>query len=380
MHIVHVLTRFLRAGSEENTVATCRWQVAQGHRVTLVHGAEADGSWDAHWPPGVARVAVPELVHAVHPLADLRAVRALRRLYRRLRPDVIHTHQSKAGVLGRLASDVVPGAVVVHGIHIVPFEGVRGARRAGYLAAERMAAARTDVFLSVTDAAGQAFVREGLADRVHTVRSGMDLARFRRAQRPDDWRRLLGVEDGAGRPFVALMMAAFEPRKGHVPFLEALARAEPEECRLLLAGAGPEEGRVRAAVGRLGLQDRVVMCGHRSDPEALFALADVAVLTSAREGLPRVAVQAMAAGCPMVVQDLPAIGELIADGRNGVIVPQGDMDETVGVIRALMRDRTRLERLATGAAQTDVSAWSLEALGARTTALYGVPVQGRAAA
>ena len=106
----------------------------------------------------------------------------------------------------------------------------------------------------------------------------------------------------------------------------------------------------------------------------------VAVLTSAREGLPRVAVQAMAAGCPMVVQDLPAIGELIVDGRNGVIVPQGDMDGTVGVIRALMRDRTRLERMAKGAAQTDVSAWSLEALGARTTALYGVPVQGKAAA
>lgn len=382
VHVVHVLTRLLRGGAEENTVETCRWQVAQGYRVTLIHGAEWDPVWARDLPVGVRRVAVPEMVHAVHPLRDMQALRVLRGLYRQLRPDVVHTHQSKAGILGRLAADVVPGAVVVHGIHIVPFEGVRGARRAGYLAAERRAARRTDVFLSVTDAAGAAFLREGLArpGQVHTVRSGMDLTRFQRGRRPSDWRAMLGLADGVRRPAVLLMMAAMERRKGHVPFLEALAQADLPPFRLLLAGTGAEETRVRQTVARLGLSDRVRLLGHRSDPEALFALADVSVLTSAREGLPRVAVQSMAAGCPMVVQDLPAIGELIRDGDNGVVTPAGDMAATVGVLRRLLEAPERLDRLAEGARATDVSAWSLEALGARTTAFYGLPDQRSVAA
>ena len=376
MHFVHVLTRLSCGGSEENTVETCRWQAAHGHRVTVLHGGQADPMWRALWPEAVACVAVPELVHAVHPVMDLRALRALRALYRQLQPDVIHTHQSKAGILGRLAADAWPAAAVVHGIHIVPFEAVGSVRRAGYLAAERRAARLTDVFLSVTDAAGAAFLREGLArpDQVHTVRSGMDLARFREAAWPADWRAVLGLAEGAPKPPVALMVASFEPRKGHLAFLEALARVETPEFVLVLAGQGPLEGAARSVVDRLGLHERVRFVGHRQDPEALFAMADVSVLTSAREGLPRVAVQSMAAGCPMVVQDLPGIGELIVHGKNGVVTPAGDMAATVATLGRLFSEAGALAALGTGAAATDVAAWSLEALGARTTALYPVRV------
>jgi len=372
MHIAHVVTRLLRAGSEENTLATCRWQIEAGHQVSLVHGNMCDPFWADNLPDGVTRFAVPEMVHPLRPRQDARAVRRLRALYRHLQPDVIHTHQSKAGILGRLAASAVPDAAVAHGIHIVPFDGVSLPRRALYIAAERLAARHTDVFIGVSEAVGRAYIRAGIADEVHCVRSGMDLSRFRRAALPTDWRKLLDVPPGQARPPVALMMAAFEPRKRHIPFLRAFAKAAGAlpDLKLLLAGRGPEEGRVRAAVAGLGLQDCVVFCGHRPDPEALFALADLAVLSSEREGLPRVAVQSIASGCPLLIQRLPGLSEVIETGRNAVIADPDDMDGFVARMQEMLQTPRQLEWLRQGALSTDLSAWAMNALGAQTTALY----------
>jgi glycosyltransferase involved in cell wall biosynthesis len=168
------------------------------------------------------------------------------------------------------------------------------------------------------------------------------------------------------------MMAAFEPRKRHVAFLEALARVRDEclELKLLLAGQGPEEGIVRQAVTRLGLQDQVVFCGHRPDPESLFAMAEVSVLTSEREGLPRVLVQSLASGVPMILNDLPGIDEVVQDGRNGVITPADDMDATVAQLVMFLKDDVASQRLKKGAAETDVSEWDMAQFGWRTTQLY----------
>lgn len=379
MHITHILTRFLRAGSEENTVATCRWQVEAGHDVTLILGSGADPYWNENLPDGVTRIELPEMVHPVDPLQDARALRRLRAIYRDIRPDVIHTHQSKAGILGRLAASAVPDATVVHGIHIVPFEGVRPAKRAVYIAAEKLAARCTDVFIGVSEAVGRSYVEAGITrrGRVHCVRSGMDLSRFTAPELPLDWRELLCVPRGNTRPRVALMMAAFEPRKQHVAFLHAFAKVAGSlpDLKLLLAGSGPEEARVRAAVADLGLQDNVVFCGHRKDPEALFALADVSVLTSEREGLPRVVIQSIAAGCPPLVQDLPGLGEALIHGQNGMVAPQGDMEGTVRQMCTMLADAPLLARLRHGALATDLDAWALDVLGARTTSLYGLPVR-----
>ena len=200
----------------------------------------------------------------------------------------------------------------------------------------------------------------------------MDLSRFRRAAIPLDWRRILGVPDGGPKPPVVLMMAAFEPRKRHVEFLAAFSRVARDvpETKLVLAGQGPELAQVRSAAHRFGIADQVVFCGHRSDPEALFALADLSVLTSTREGLPRVAVQSIASGCPMLVQKLPGIDEIICNGRNGYILPADDMDAVTARMVHLLRRRSERLELRKGALATDVSAWALETLGERTTALY----------
>ncbi|CAM4039280.1 glycosyltransferase [Palleronia rufa] len=360
MHVVHVMTRLAGGGSEENTFATCRWQIAHGLRVTLIHGGPAQPV------PGIDTVALPELVHRVRLGTDLAAMRGLAELYDTLRPDVVHTHQSKAGIVGRLAARG-RRLRVVHGIHIVPFERVSPVKRHGYITAERLAARVTDTFLSVSQAAAGAFVKARIAmpGQMHVVRSGMDLARFRTAVPPSDRLALTGP----GFQPVAVMLASLEPRKRHVPFLEAFARIRPE-MRVVLAGEGPERARIAATIARLGLGDRVVLAGHRPDPESLLAMADFSVLASEREGLPRVVIQSLAAGTPVVSADLPGLSEVLLDGVNGMVTPADDLE---GLVRAMsvLADRAPLRaRLSRGAGATDLSDWALDALGARTTDLY----------
>lgn len=374
MHIVHVVTRLLRAGAEENTLETCRYQAQAGHKVTVVHGHDFDPFWYENRIEGVDLIAVEQMIHPVDPHADWRAYKKLCTLFGTLAPDVIHTHQSKAGILGRLAARAVPDAYVAHGIHIVPFDGVSGMKRKSFILAERFAARNTDLYIGVSNAVGQSYIDAGIAEpeQVFCVRSGIGLDRFRTGMWPADWREILGVSNIENRPRVALMMAAFEPRKRHVPFLKALSEIKDDvpDLRVLLAGQGSEEQRIRAAVEALNLEDRVIFCGHRPDPQTLFAMADVSVLTSQKEGLPRVLIQSLASGVPMVLNDLPGLNEVLQNGRNGLITPANDIAETARQMVQLLRDDVALRRLRRGAVETDVEDWDLGSFGERTTQLY----------
>jgi len=371
MHIVHVLTRLLRAGSEENTIATSLWQARAGHRVTLLHGRDFDPGWYETHLPGVRLSMLKELVHAVHPVMDAKALRALRRRYRALQPDVIHTHQSKAGILGRIAASAVPKATVVHGVHIVPFVGAGFLKRRLYIAAERAAARRTDLFITVSQDVARQYIDAQIcaARDTRCVYSGMQLDSFLKPVPPHDWRNLVG---GAPSSPVVLMLAAFEKRKRHIPFLHVFQDVldRVPDTRLLLAGTGPNEAQVRETVRAMGLEDRVVFCGFRSDPAALLALADVSVLASEREGLPRVVVQSIAAGCPVVVSALPGIEEIVRHGINGLVTDADDLKASARGIADILSDSGLRDRLRAGARFTDVSRWSLEALGRKTTDLY----------
>lgn len=373
MRIIHVLTRLLRAGSEENTIASALWQAQAGHDVTIIHGPDPDPYWQNRYHQELTFIEVAHLVHPIHPIHDVQAVVNLRSLFRKLKPDVIHTHQSKAGIIGRLGATAFTSALVVHGIHIIPFAGVNRLKKIIYRSAEKLAARYTDRFIAVSDSVGQAYVDEGICDQFDTVYSGMDLDPFRSPHLPHDATDLIGVEPHQkDRPNVILMLAAFEERKRHIPFLEAFARQKGtmKPAKIIFAGKGPYEAEVRRAVGRLGLEDQVVFAGYREDPEALIALSDLCLLTSEREGLPRVMVQSLAAGKPVIVTRLPGIEEIVRDGINGLITDAEDLDQTIEAISSVFHAPEQLAVLANGAKQTDVSAWTLEKLGERTTDIY----------
>lgn len=366
MIIVHMLTRLLRAGSEENTIATCRAQLADGHTVYLVHGQEADPVYAGDWAGDLRVVRVASMVHPLHPVQDVRAIRDLWRLLRVVRPDVVHTHQSKAGILGRVAAWLARVPVIIHGVHIVPFAGVGRVQQAVYIAAERMTALFTDAFISVSRGVRDAYLAEriGAPARHHVVHSGFAIDRFRQPPLPDDWRALVGCPKGAARPPVLVMLAALEERKRHCEFLEAFPAvlALHPGTILLLAGEGPHRAAVEATISRLGLSANVRLLGHRPDPERLIALADIGLLASTKEGLPRVVMQFLVAGTPCVVCDLPGLDEVLHDGENGLVADPHDLADMVARIGALLDDPARLEALRQGAERSDLASWDVAAM------------------
>lgn len=373
MKIVHIITRLLNGGADENTVLSCNWAAAHGHEVVLVHGAESREEIRGKLHGDVAVVVVPTLVRRVSPAKDVRALLALARLLRTLAPDIVHTHTSKAGILGRLASRIV-GARAVHGVHIAPFLNVGALETMVYLSAERAAERWTCAFVNVSGAMRHTYIEAGIGtpDKHHLIRSGMDLAAFREARRPGHWRALLGVPPDAPRPPVVLMLAAFERRKRHLAFLTALDRlfARHPEARILLAGDGRQRPAILEAIARCARPDNVRLLGFEPHPERLIALADVAVMCSKREGLPRAVVQYVAGGCPPVVTGLPGIEEVVVDGVNGRVLPRDDMAGLVDAIAELFDDRGRLDAMARACRAVDLSAWDVETMCRRQHALY----------
>ncbi|MCH7840901.1 MAG: glycosyltransferase, partial [Planctomycetes bacterium] len=184
MNICHVITRLIIGGAQENTVLTCRGLAEKGHQVTLISGPETgpEGSlWQQARASGAELITIEFLRRAVNPWLDWQARRSLRQLFDRIQPDVVHTHSSKAGILGRSVAADAGVPVIVHTIHGMSFNRTQPrVVRMMYQGLEKWAARRTTAFVSVSDAMIDQAVEAGLAPRQRftTIRSGIETDHF----------------------------------------------------------------------------------------------------------------------------------------------------------------------------------------------------------
>lgn len=336
--IVHVITRLELGGAQENTLYTCQHLDRERFRVVLVYGPGGLMDDEARGSERLEIVEVPELVRAIAPRSDSIALKKLTRVFRDLalehcqlglRKDriLVHTHSSKAGVLGRLAARRASIPKVVHGIHGFGFHaGQHPLKRALFLNAERVAGRITDAFVSVSERIlGEArqlgIVPPGTPSEV--IRSGMVLDPLRNGPGRVEARRALGLPEDDE---IVVSIANFKPQKDPLTLISAfaeLAAARPR-ARLVYAGDGGLRPQVERAVRQARLVDRVHLLGWRRDIPQLLAAADVVALSSIFEGLPRSAVQAVAARRPFVGTRVDGTPEIIREGRDGYLVAPRD--------------------------------------------------------
>jgi glycosyltransferase involved in cell wall biosynthesis len=381
MKIVHVITRLLRAGSEENTLITAAGQVREGHEVYVLHGRDVNRDFACAMAPGIALVEIPSLERELSPRSDYFAFRQLRSCLRDLQPNIVHTHQSKAGILGRLAAGAAKVPGIVHGVHILPFLEETGVKKAVYLEAERGTARMTDAFIHVSEGMKTACLEHGVGvGKPHRiVYSGFDLARFANATQCADWREILGVPPWAPKPPVIAMLAALEDRKQHLKLVEqfAIVLKRVPNAHLVLAGEGKLRPQIESRISELRIGAQVHLLGYRTDPERIIAFADVCLLCSLREGLPRSVLQYLAVGRPSTVFHVEGIESLISDGRNGLIVPQGDWPRLMNGIADLLLDDARRAKMGQAARNTDLSPWDASLMAAKTLAVYDEALAAR---
>jgi glycosyltransferase involved in cell wall biosynthesis len=328
VRILHVATRHRVGGAERNLLYTIRRQLGRGFDVHVAVGTE---ELEADFPPQARIHPLPKLVRDVSPPDDWRAMRYLRALIRAYRFDVVHTHQSKAGVVGRAAAcGLAP--TIVHTVHMASFGPMYGPiPSAVFLTLERRLARITDRFVFV----GAELLRRYVAARVarpdrsmivHSPITNLESLVGLRDSSGDQKARARAAIGIPAEGHVVLMVGALDRRKRHALAIRTLAPLLREgKTEVLIAGQGPERGAIEILCRELGVADSVRLLGFVRDVTTLYASADVFVHTSTLEGVPQTVVQAIAAGVPVIATEvdgvreatpgLPHVTILPADGR-----------------------------------------------------------------
>ncbi|MXP27023.1 glycosyltransferase [Altererythrobacter indicus] len=371
--IVHVITRFINGGADENTLASCNWNAENGDDVYLIYGNHVAPEIIEKLHPRVTHIQVPNIQRDISPHKDYAAYKDLVSIFRRIKPDLVHTHTSKAGIIGRAAAAKLK-ITAVHGVHIAPFLNVNPISKLVYSAAERVASRWTAAYIHVSEAMQAACEEAGIGrGRPHfMIRSGMNVTDFAEAHPPEDWEPIVGVAPGTPKPPIIVMIAALEERKRQIPFIENLHYVWKQcpDARLLLLGDGINRPAVEEAISKTAHPDQIRLLGFRKDPARILALADVAALCSTREGLPRVAIQYVASGTPSVIAALPGIEEIIRDGVEGIITSPTDVSETAIATGKLLSDADMRARMSAACRAKDISNWSINTMCERQEQVY----------
>ena len=339
---IHVITRLILGGAQENTLFTCEGlQARPDYDVTLVTGPALgpEGSlMERARRNGVRLIVLPSLRREIHPVRDPVAYQALLDLFREKRPHIVHTHSSKAGIIGRLAAHRARTPVIIHTVHGSPFYAYQNpVANWLYRKLEGWAGKYSHRIISVADAMTQQFVAAGVApaERFITIHSGMEVEPFLTGRDARARvRRQLGIPDD---DVVIGKVARLFHLKGHADVLNAfpdVVRRFPK-ARLLFVGDGILRDALEKQAVALGVREWVTFAGlvpPEQVPDMIKAM-DALVHASLREGLARVLPQALLSGCPVISYDVDGAPEVVVPGETGWLVPPRSVD---GLRRAMV--------------------------------------------
>lgn len=377
LRICHVITRMIIGGAQENTLLSVRGLMDRGHQVTLLTGPTTgpEGSlFDTEDIDGMTIVQEPALIRPVAPIRDVRAYRRLLAFFQEQRFDVVHTHSSKAGILGRMAAWKARVPLVVHTVHGQAFHSYQSwLTNRFYILAERFAAKRCHHICAVAQAMIDQCVAANVAppEKYSVCYSGMNLKPYLE-QKPDcELRKSLGIPPDS--PVVGKVARLFE-LKGHDFLLQAAPAvvAKHPNVRFLLVGDGNLRESLERQVAELGLTENFVFAGlvPPSDIPRYMSIMDCLVHLSLREGLPRTVVQAFASGIPAVAFALDGTPEVVQHDATGYLCNPGDAQAVTGFIDDLLAHPEKRRSMGEQGRRLVVSRFDWQRMVATLDALY----------
>ena len=350
--VVHIITKLELGGAQQNTLFTVAHLTRSRYEPVLISGTEGILVEDALKIKDVKVYLIPELVREIRPIKDVIAFLKLRQILKQLKQEVarkhsgatsaiiVHTHCSKAGILGRWAARIADIKLIIHSFHGFSFNEFQAFLVKGfYIFMERI----TSLITAKSIAVSKANIEKGISKKIFTrdkvilIRSGIDIENYQAVKLSREKKRMeLGFDTGI--PLVA-MIACLKPQKSPLDFVRVakIVSAEISEARFLLVGNGVLRSKVEELIEVLSIEDRTLLLGWRRDIPQIMNCIDILALTSLWEGLPRVFPQAMASGIPVVATGVDGIPEAIQDGVNGFLLPPGDIDGMAEKIIYLIR-------------------------------------------
>lgn len=352
--VLHLITYFpIFHGAQENTCLTVNYHDKTRFAVWL--GTQPGGSLLPSVDAGVQVALIPHLQRAVHPLKDLLALWEIYRLCRRERFTIVHTHISKAGVLGRLAAWLARTPIILHTVHTISFQASESpAVNRFYLWLERLCAPITNRFLVVSQLNTTKHLEAhiGKPEQYCVVYSGVDVERLRALRYgPETVRANLGVPPDHR---IVLWIGRLAYQKDPLNFVRAAAALcrDVPDVTCVMVGDGPLRAEVEALIDEVGMRGRIIVTGFRDDVAEILSAASVLGHSSRFEGMGRVISEAMLLGVPVAGTAVDGVVEAIESGqRGGLLVPPEQPAQLAEALRRLLEDRALAERLtAEGAA------------------------------
>ncbi|MFA6816223.1 MAG: glycosyltransferase family 4 protein [Lentisphaeria bacterium] len=332
LSICHVITRMIIGGAQENTLLTIIGHLEKGHKVTLITGPTEgpEGKLlEKSCPKDLTIIELPSLIRSINPLKDLQAYFQLKAIFKKNKFDVVHTHASKAGILGRIAARHAGVPVVVHTVHGQAFHPYQAwYKNKLYIFTEKLAARYCDRIYAVAQAMIDQCVAAGVAkpEKYKVVYSGMRLNDFINQKPEPELRQKLGIPTDC---FVIGKIARLFELKGHDCLIESarIIVQKVPNVRFLLVGDGNLRTLLEEKIKNYKLEKYFVFAGLVAPSEVCryTALMDVLAHLSLREGLPRTAVQALASSIPVVAYPLDGTPEVVFDHKTGLLCPPEDI-------------------------------------------------------
>jgi glycosyltransferase involved in cell wall biosynthesis len=386
--IIHIITRMDMGGSAQNTLLTALHHDSKHYNVWLIKGSTLESAMtkaetelvedqlETAQKQGIEIIDIPSLVRRISPINDLRGLVALFRHILKIQPHIVHTHTSKAGLLGRLAAWLARVPTIIHTPHGHVFYGHFGNSLSRiFLQMEKLLGRITHHHIALTPEEGKDYLNLGVAksNNLSVIHSGVDLNCFRQSATESNTKReeLAIPSDSLVVGYVGWLI----PIKGVTYLVKAMAEVVQRHPNslLLMAGKGDEKGvdeiKLKEQVENLGLADNVRFLGWRPDVDKIMGCIDIFVLPSLNEGMGRVLVEAMSAGLPIVASRVGGIPDLIKDGQNGLLVPPADASALAKAISDLLADQE--ERIRMGEAGKEMChPYSVEAMVEQIDDLY----------
>jgi glycosyltransferase involved in cell wall biosynthesis len=342
--VLHVITRLIVGGAQENTIDICNYLPADRFEIDLVTGPQIGPEGKVVSDVNQEKIKVTtinELVREISPIKDLVALVKLYLFIKKGKYDVVHLHSSKAGTLGRVAARMAGTPAVVLTTYGWSFNACEpGFKRSFYIYEEKFTAKITDKIIVESDLDSQTGLenRIGWPEKYRTIRSAIKIEEF--SDVVVDVRQKI-IELGL-QPDMRVVgcVSRMSEQKGPHNFVRMAAEVlkENPNVNFIYIGDGPLKESTAALISELGIRDKVVLAGLRKDVPELLKIFDLFVLLSQWEGIPRVFPQAMAAGVPIVATNVGGAPELIKDGVNGYLVPFGDYKTPAKIVLNLLKD------------------------------------------
>ena len=374
MRITHVITRLIIGGAQENTLSSVLGlRQKPGFEVQLISGPSTgpEGSLESLDP---RLLTVPSLVRPIDPRRDFLALRQLEHIFRASRPDLVHTHSGKAGILGRLAAAKAGVPIIVHTIHGPSFGNFQNSvSNLLFRAAERRAGRVTTHFVTVADAMTEQYLAAGIGRREQYTRifSGFNLGPYLSAKNDPALRAQFGI--GPDDLVIGTIARLFK-LKGHDDLFSVapeIVRQHPR-VKFLLVGDGEWRGKFETKARALGLEKHIVFAGlvRPAEVPRYVGIMDALVHLSLREGLPRALPQALAGGKPVIAYDCDGAREVCLNDKTGFLLPPGDLRALKETISRLVENAPLRERLGEAGREFVREHFSAERMVDQLEALY----------